>query len=42
VWTWNLASESRFDQAALPALAVVAVAVIPVMLLSRHLAAGSR
>jgi iron(III) transport system permease protein len=42
VWTWNLASESRFDQAALPALAVVAVAVIPVMLLSRHLAAGPR
>ncbi|MGF1662663.1 MAG: ABC transporter permease [Kineosporiaceae bacterium] len=42
VWTWNLASESRFDQAALPALAVVTVAVIPVILLSRHLAAGPR
>ena len=38
VWVWNLASESRWEQAALPALAIVATAVIPVVLLSRQLA----
>jgi len=38
VWTYNLASESRFEQAALPALAIIAVALIPVALLSRQLA----
>jgi iron(III) transport system permease protein len=32
-----LASESRFEQAALPALTIIAVALIPVALLSRHL-----
>lgn len=37
VWTYTLASESRFQQAALPALTIVAVALIPVMLLSRRL-----
>ena len=38
VWTFNLATESRFEQAALPALAIVVVALIPVALLSRQLA----
>jgi iron(III) transport system permease protein len=42
VWTWNLASESRFEQAALPALAIVAVATVPVALLSRQLMRSSR
>ena len=37
IWTYNLASESRFQQAALPALTIVAVALIPVVLLSRRL-----
>ena len=37
VWTFNLASESRFEQAALPAIAIIAVALIPVALLSRQL-----
>ena len=37
VWVYNLASESRFQQAALPALSIVAVALIPVILLARQL-----
>lgn len=37
VWVYNLASESRFEQAALPALTIIAVALIPVAMLSRHL-----
>jgi iron(III) transport system permease protein len=37
VWVYNLASESRFQQAALPALSIVTVALIPVVLLSRRL-----
>ena len=37
VWTYNLASESRFQQAALPALTIIAAALIPVALLSRGL-----
>lgn len=37
VWTFNLASESRFEQAALPALAIVLIALIPVAILSRTL-----
>lgn len=37
VWVYNLASESRFQQAALPALSIVFVALIPVYLLSRQL-----
>ncbi len=37
VWTYNLATESRFEQAALPALAIVVVALVPVGLLSRQL-----
>jgi iron(III) transport system permease protein len=37
VWTYNLASESRFQQAALPALTIIGVALIPVALLSRGL-----
>ncbi len=37
VWVYNLASESRFQQAALPALSIVAVALVPVFILSRQL-----
>ncbi len=37
VWTYSLASESRFQQAALPALSIVAVALVPVAVLSRQL-----
>jgi iron(III) transport system permease protein len=37
VWVYSLAAESRFQQAALPALSIIAVAVIPVALLSKHL-----
>lgn len=37
VWVYNLASESRYQQAALPALSIVAVALLPVALLSRRL-----
>ena len=39
VWTYNLASESRFEQAALPAIAIIVVAIVPVAILSRRLAA---
>ncbi len=41
VWTYNLASESRFEQAALPALAIIVVALVPVALLSRQLSRGA-
>lgn len=37
VWTFNLASESRFQQAALPALAIIVFALIPVAVLSSQL-----
>ena len=37
VWVYNLASESRFEQAALPALSIIVVALIPVAILSRRL-----
>ncbi|TDT16690.1 iron(III) transport system permease protein [Ilumatobacter fluminis] len=37
VWVYNLASESRYEQAALPALSIILVALIPVALLSRRL-----
>lgn len=37
VWVYNLASESRFQQAALPALTIVVAALVPVAVLSRHL-----
>lgn len=40
VWTFNLASESRFEQAALPSLTIIAVALIPVGLLARRLGRG--
>ncbi len=36
VWVWQLASESRWDSAGLPALTIVAAAVIPVLLLVRR------
>ena len=42
VWVYNLASESRFEQAALPALTIIVVALIPVAILSRHLDLGDR
>jgi iron(III) transport system permease protein len=38
VWTFNLASESRFEQAALPAISIIVVALVPVGILSRRLA----
>ena len=41
IWTFNLATESRFEQAALPALAIIVVAMIPVALLSRQLSRGT-
>ncbi|MGH9270251.1 MAG: ABC transporter permease [Ilumatobacteraceae bacterium] len=37
VWVYNLATESRFEQAALPALSIIAVALVPVAVLSRRL-----
>jgi iron(III) transport system permease protein len=37
VWVYDLASESRYEQAALPALTIIAVALVPVMILSRRL-----
>ncbi len=37
VWVYNLASESRYQQAALPALSIIVVALVPVFLLSRRL-----
>jgi iron(III) transport system permease protein len=37
VWVYMLVSESRFQQAALPALSIVAVALVPVILLARQL-----
>ena len=42
VWVYNLASESRYEQAALPALSIIVVALVPVFLLSRRLDGGSR
>lgn len=35
VWVWQLAAESRWQDAALPALVIVAVAAVPVLLLFR-------
>jgi iron(III) transport system permease protein len=37
IWVYNLASESRYQQAALPSLAIIAVATVPVLFLSRLL-----
>ncbi|MET0578743.1 MAG: ABC transporter permease subunit, partial [Ilumatobacteraceae bacterium] len=37
VWVYNLASESRFEQAALPALSIIGVALVPVAILCRRL-----
>lgn len=42
VWVYDLASESRYQQAALPALSIIAVALVPVYLLSRRLDRGPR
>ncbi|MGH3442732.1 MAG: ABC transporter permease [Nitriliruptorales bacterium] len=40
VWVWQLASESRWESAALPALTIVAAALVPVLLLFRRTARG--
>lgn len=37
VWVYNLATESRYRQASLPALSIIVVALAPVVLLSRQL-----
>jgi iron(III) transport system permease protein len=37
VWVYNLASESRYQQAALPSLSIIAVALVPVVVVSRQL-----
>jgi iron(III) transport system permease protein len=37
VWVYNLVSESRFQQAALPALSIILVATVPVILVARGL-----
>jgi iron(III) transport system permease protein len=42
VWVWQLASESLWQAAALPALVIIAVSLVPVVLLSRQLARGER
>ena len=34
VWVYNLASESRYEQAALPALSIIVVALVPVAFLA--------
>lgn len=41
IWTFNLATESRFEQAALPALAIIVVALGTVAILSRQLDQGT-
>ena len=42
VWVYNLASESRYEQAALPALSIIVVALLPVVMLSRRLDGPAR
>lgn len=42
VWVWQLASESLWESAALPALTIIAASMIPVIVLSRQLAKGER
>lgn len=42
VWVYNLASESRYQQAALPALSIIVVAIVPVILISRQLDGARR
>lgn len=37
VWVWQLASDSRWEAAALPALTIIAAALVPVVLLFRRL-----
>lgn len=37
VWVYNLASESRYEQAALPSLAIIVIAMVPIVALSRRL-----
>lgn len=41
IWVWQLAAESLWEAAALPALVIVAASLVPVGLLSRQLARGS-
>ncbi len=42
VWVYILASESRYEQAALPALSIIVAALVPVFLLSRQLDGAER
>lgn len=42
VWVWQLAGESLWEAAALPALTIVVASLVPVALLSRQLARGER
>lgn len=35
VWVWQLASESRWESAALPSLTIIAASLVPVALLTR-------
>ena len=42
VWVWQLASESLWESAALPALTIIGVSLIPVIVLSRQMAKGER
>ncbi|MGQ0679484.1 MAG: ABC transporter permease [Actinomycetota bacterium] len=37
VWVWQLASESRWESAALPALAIILASLVPVVLLTRSM-----
>jgi iron(III) transport system permease protein len=37
VWVWQLASDSRWEAAALPALTIIAASMVPVLLLFRRL-----
>lgn len=41
VWVWQLASESRWQAAALPALVIIAAATVPVVLLFRRSVDGA-
>jgi iron(III) transport system permease protein len=42
VWTWQLAAESLWEAASLPALTIIAASLVPVALLSHQLARGER
>jgi hypothetical protein len=40
VWVWDLTSNSAWEQTGLPALTIVAVALVPVILMMRAGAGG--